>query len=272
MRSEVLLNVADSTRDRVETLLEEGLELYGRGLEERAIAAWREALSLRPDSVRARDYLEAAGALSEHPPEPTWEPSNAEVTESQRVRREVLQLVRDKRYDDALRVLYADRLRRPDDPALTRSIQHLKAKVVEDSILRLGDMSRAPAPVRDLGTLDPETRLVARLADGIASLADIAESAPLGRERTLRALVRLFADGDRRPGSLVPPTLTPVPAPKAPNDGFDEAFAKATRAYIVRDLEGAQRHFERCLEIRPNERRALHNLIRIRERMKNGGG
>ena len=244
---------------RVASLLEEGLELYGRGQEDQAIAVWREALRLDPGSPRARDYLMTAGIqLAEAP----VAPPSGEPTATQRVRRDVLQHVQAGRYDDALHLLYADRRRRPDDPALTKSIQHLKSKLMRRALATLGDMDRVPLPIDGDG-LEPEPRAVVRLVDGIASFEDIVESSPLGRLRTLRVLAELFP----LPAKAAAPTKSASgdaeSPPRAAEDTFDAHFKRATEAYIRRDYSTARTEFERCLELRPDERRVQYNLKRL---------
>ncbi len=45
----------------IEKLLEDGLELYGLGKTEEAIAVWRKVLEIEPNNQKAVDYIESAG-------------------------------------------------------------------------------------------------------------------------------------------------------------------------------------------------------------------
>ncbi len=99
-------------------LVEQGLRLYGRGLEAEAVACWQRALRDDPDDVRARDCLEAAGALSGERPLPRDTgrfpsvggrvPRTVRLPEDPVERREVvLEAVRQRRYAEALELLRA---------------------------------------------------------------------------------------------------------------------------------------------------------------------
>ncbi|MEZ4398426.1 MAG: hypothetical protein R3B06_00300 [Kofleriaceae bacterium] len=70
------------------------------------------------------------------------------------------------------------------------------------------------------------------------------------------------------PAPAAPAPAAPAPAapPPAPDDPFQLAFAEATRAYLRRDYAAAEQLFERCVELKPDDARALHNLESLRRR------
>lgn len=77
---------------------------------------------------------------------------------------------------------------------------------------------------------------------------------------------------DEPPSTASPiPNLTPL-APAvvvrgAPEEAeFSRTMQDATTAYLRRDFEHAARLLERCLELRPNDKRTLQNLERINRR------
>ncbi|MEQ9503896.1 MAG: hypothetical protein RIT81_43980 [Deltaproteobacteria bacterium] len=66
------------------------------------------------------------------------------------------------------------------------------------------------------------------------------------------------------PDPVVEPAAAPAPGPVA--DEYTTKFADATKAYLERRYEDAINLFEACLTLRPGDRRAQHNLERIRSR------
>ncbi|MEM9194038.1 MAG: hypothetical protein AAGF12_32990, partial [Myxococcota bacterium] len=56
----------------------------------------------------------------------------------------------------------------------------------------------------------------------------------------------------------------------AADDGFDDLFAAATRAYLVRDIDLATALFRRCVDLRPDDPRIQANLESLERMRKNG--
>ncbi|MEM7608818.1 MAG: hypothetical protein AAF411_26020 [Myxococcota bacterium] len=109
--------------DPVEALLEQGRRDLAAGDHEKARWCFEEVLRRRPDDPRASLGLRYVTRKSERP-------GSAAILQAD-VR--VVELVRAKRYEEALELLERERLVRPDDAALERSIEHLR-----------GHLERAP--------------------------------------------------------------------------------------------------------------------------------
>lgn len=252
---------AGAAGDEVDALLEQGLQLYGRGEEAGAIAAWRSALELDPSNPQALDYLDAAGVRLDDASNNG--PGNSaaigrELISSAVDKQAVLDAVRERDYDRALRLLYDARQAHPEDASISRSIRHIKEHLIREMAEQLGDLDRVPEVHEvQVSATDQEASLVARLVDGIATLGDIVEVSPLGRYRTLHVLTRIFPDARQR--SSEGPVSKPQPS-------FDALFREATLAYLRGDYAAAQAGFERCAELRPDDQQVQHNLARLRAR------
>jgi Domain of unknown function (DUF4388) len=64
----------------------------------------------------------------------------------------------------------------------------------------------------------------------------------------------------------VVPTASVEPAPAAPSDDVTNLLQEATACYLRRDLVRAEALLQKCLELRPGDKRALQNLERIRRK------
>lgn len=188
-------------------------------------------------------------------------------------------LLREKRFEEALTVLYRLREHAPDNGSVARGIQHLKQRVLEGYLAQLGDLDRVPSRgPRAADGLAPEAAALLRLVDGISCLGDLLESSRLGRLPTARLLVQLVDSGCAVLGSpapqlrLVPapppsaPRPAPVEPPRAPVADFALIFRQATAHYLSREYDDALRLFRRCLELHPDDRRTLHNIERLEKR------
>lgn len=315
---------SDKSHASVDDLLAEGLDLYGRNRTAEAIRCWQQALALAPGDQRAIDYLEAAGA--EVAPAPSSSHGGVVIelsaarearaatppslssealgdAESAAVDRAALEaLLHDKRYEEALALLYRARDRTPQDPALSRSIRALKEHLVLCFSRELGSLDRIPVLVASdeaLAKIAPEQRQVLRLIDGLATFGDVLVSSRLGRFETYRLLASMLKRGtitvrspsvtmdavraDAAPPTTAPPsprfedppptrvspTYTPPPplsssAPPSADTEYEEAFDLATEAYLRRDYDEAVGLYEACLLLRPGDARAEHNLRRVR--------
>jgi tetratricopeptide (TPR) repeat protein len=394
----------DAKIDRIAMLLQQGLDHYGRNDIDRAIDCWREVLELDPSQAEARDYLESAGfAIAPRLP---MEDSEIEASrpESSGATPELERLLRDRRYEEALKVLYAARAQSPKDQAISRSIRLLRERIAVDYAARLVNLDRVPLRGERVasGTLSGEERQVFSLVDGISSYGDIVAASAMGRLNTLRILCGFldqglitastpsaappharsgahvrprfsaqeqapptvpssqspsgvrpssppparrsspppardsapppardsappppFASRDSAPppplyradtrslndlaaetygappvtprssgglmsgqgylgqpfsgpsytaqssDAILPPSSRPSRPPRAPeiDDGFQALFAQATEAYLVRDYARAFDLFTQCAQLRPEDRRVLHNLKALQKRL-----
>jgi tetratricopeptide (TPR) repeat protein len=218
----------------VDDLLQQGLDLYGRNLVEEAICCWQEALALAPDDRRARDLLEGAGAappssqrsgvvISLHPERRGPANQAAQRTATPPIRaavepidRQALEaLLKEKRFEEALDFLYAQREASPDDASVSRGIRAIKEHLILRYGRELGSLDRVPMRGRasDETTLPPEQRHVLRLVDALASFGDVIRSSQLGRFETYRVLCRMLKAGliSARAPSVVMPAVRPPP-------------------------------------------------------------
>src|SRR5262249_6415 len=130
-----------------------------------AIRCWREVLSIDPQQAVARDYLEAAGVPSEPVKQAeiidlgaaraqlindetlaaadSWD---AEVfgADGQLARQRLEVLLQEKRYEEALRLLYLARARKPDDTGIARGIQLLRERLILAYSAELGNQDIVP--------------------------------------------------------------------------------------------------------------------------------
>lgn len=70
------------------------------------------------------------------------------------------------------------------------------------------------------------------------------------------------------PASVDPPTerAPPPPAAEPGADALEALFARATEAYLTRDYREAERLYEECLAVRPDDWRVQNNLKKLRSR------
>ncbi|MFK7992101.1 MAG: hypothetical protein AB8I08_39145 [Sandaracinaceae bacterium] len=247
--------------DAVEELIAEGLRLFGRGQEGEAVVCWRRALVIDPTHPQALDYLESTG-VDGHAASLATELDAQRSIREERItgvvdKQAVLQAVKRREFDHALRMLYEARREHPNDASISRSIQHIKARLERELIAQLVDLDRVPKKSQiDVPTGNLEAEIVSHLIDGIASLGDVVETSPLGRLRTLRVLVGMLSGSMVRPVEYAPP----------PGPTYRERFRAATLLYLKGEHQAAMEAFEACAELRPDDATVRHNLERLRAR------
>ncbi len=309
--------MASSPKSRLEVLLRTGLDLYAMNRFDEAARCWREARLLDAADPRADEYLAAlaaeghedAPAAPDEAPAPAVEPVERRDPAPAALRAVVeeledgadvgladdptldkarfVTLLREKRYDEALDVLYRMRKVAPDNPSVSRGIQLLKQKLHAAHLERLGHLDRIPTRAAAAEARLAERRptptesLVLELVDGIATAGDILESSRAGRFATARALARLLERGvlsldaadapEAPPGPPLALVPEPEPPPAAEETGptYDDLFREATQAYVRRDLDRALELFRACRDQRPDDRRVAHNIERLEARMRN---
>ncbi len=196
-------------------------------------------------------------------------------------RERVARLVREKRYEEALRLLLEARRLAPDSQEVVRSVQHIKGYLAHKELLRLGGSRRVLHPAAARTPRSVEEHAVLRWVDGRRSLGEILENSPFDELQTLVLLRGLFdpnESGQRQAIGLVtathavlaeagegePRESSPaVESAKEAGDLFDRLMAEATEAYLMRDFDRARRLFQRCAELRPQDRRVQFNLKRL---------
>ncbi len=243
---------------RLDELLERGLDFYGRQLVSEAVQCWREVLYLSPGHQLALEYLEAAGINpdSEYQQEPPKkvrssasipiaaapEPAADEpplTLESLSVL--AVELIRERRLEEALALLYTAHGEAPKDQSISRSINVIKQRLTREYRAEIGDLGQIPHLTVDDALLDEldlsEDELeVLRLVDGIVALDDIIQTSGFAALQIYRVVAQLLrrnlivlkapatepakpaatAEGPRTKTAPFRPTLVP-PSPPAAN-------------------------------------------------------
>lgn len=197
-----------TTESVVEQLLDEGLDLYGRGREAEAARCWQQVLAIAPGERRAVDYLIAAGIdpvvpkkrAPEAPPasERRTVPVHAEEPQSGVDRAALVALIEAERYEEALQMLHGARSRRPGDASISRAIGQLKDRLIARWSREIGGLDQVPFLVtwRAQGIeLSGEQRHVQRMVDGVATYGDILAASQLGRFETYQLFIVLQRRG-----------------------------------------------------------------------------
>ncbi len=208
------------------------------------------------------------------------------------VRSDVLVLLREKRYEEALARLYQARSETPDSVELQKGIDQVKEFLIGAYAKRLGGLDQVARPMPPAPGRSPDVVLLSRYIDGFSTYGDLAEVCPLGRLRTLQVLIEMYPQkpgarvaagggaeaphSGRRPldASLEPsphvdviePLDEPPPetarsagsdVPAPPEDAdtrrYRELFALGTAAFIQNRFADAVEAFEACGKLRPGD-------------------
>jgi CheY-like chemotaxis protein len=205
----------------VESLLRRGLSLYGHGQNEEAVACWRAVLELVPDHPEALDYLQSAGvgdptSGAPLPIEDRPSASQADDDDDEVVGgidyAEVLAMLREKRFDEALVLLYLAHDKDPRNRNISRIIGLVKERLIVHQRRLIGNMDAVPRLLYELDELKGlglarDDFYLARRIDGMCTVDDLASVSQLAINRTLECLLRLIEQGvvaldsPRRPSS-----------------------------------------------------------------------
>lgn len=109
------------------------------------------------------------------------------------LRADILALLREKRYEEALAALYRARSETPDDPHLQKSIHQIKEFLIGAYAKRLGGLDRIAEPIPPSALQSPDKVLLARYIDGTSTYDDVAQMCPLGKLRTLQVLLGIYS-------------------------------------------------------------------------------
>jgi hypothetical protein len=109
------------------------------------------------------------------------------------LRVDILALLREKRYEEALAALYRARSEAPSDPQLQKSIDQIKEFLIGTYAKRLGGLDLIAKPIPASAMQSPDKVLLARYIDGRSTFDDVAQMCPLGKLRTLQVLVGIYA-------------------------------------------------------------------------------
>jgi hypothetical protein len=217
------------------------------------------------------------------------------------VRSDVLVLLRERRYEEALARLYQARADTPGSVEVQKGIDQVKEFLIGAYAKRLGGLDKVAKPSANAAGRSPDVVLLSRYIDGLTTYGDLAEICPLGRLRTLQVLIEMYApkpsagssadqEAHSGPRSLPAPSeqanaevVSPIeepapqtarsgppPPPSAPVDDSPEArayraaFGRGTAAFIQSRFADAIEAFEACAALRPGDTAAEVMLRRAR--------
>jgi tetratricopeptide (TPR) repeat protein len=133
------------------------------------------------------------------------------------VRADILVLLREKRYEEALARLYQARSESPDSAELQKGIDQVKEFLIGAYAKRLGGLDQIARPIAPAAGRSPDIVLLSRYIDGTSTYGDLAQMCPLGRLRTLQVLMEMYP----RPGAS--PALAQPEAPYSGPRSLDSA-------------------------------------------------
>ena len=216
------------------------------------------------------------------------------------VRADVLVLLREKRYEDALAMLYQARAESPGSAELQKSIDQIKQFLIGAYAKRLGGLDQIAKPIPPSAGRSPDVVLLSRYIDGKSTFGDVAQMSPLGQLRTLQVLIALYARAEPSPlsdpgppnsglrvsdrpagegagaDSLEPVPLreadteasqapvVPLPAETEESRKYRELFVLGTAAFVQNRYADAVEAFDACDRVRPGDYAAAVMLRRSR--------
>src|SRR5690349_5552590 len=131
------------------------------------------------------------------------------------VRADILVLLREKRYEEALARLYQARSESPDSAELQKGIDQVKEFLIGAYAKRLGGLDQIARPIAPASGRSPDIVLLSRYIDGTSTYGDLAQMCPLGRLRTLQVLMEMYPRNSV-PAGLAEPGPHSGPRPAAP--------------------------------------------------------
>jgi hypothetical protein len=184
--------MSESSEQKVSSLLQQGLELYGTGDIARAFLLWSEALELDPDNEEALDYMRDADRRAK-PRGGTTELGAPSLIDDAR------RLLRSENEEAALELLTSA----PVAGGLEHEamIELLRARLFQRYRVELGDLSQVPRVVAD-GKNDLESRnlpssvgFLLSMIDGVTPLCDLISVSGMDRFEALRSVWRMHEAG-----------------------------------------------------------------------------
>lgn len=221
------------------------------------------------------------------------------------VRADVLVLLRERRYEEALAMLYRARAESPDSTELQKSIDQIKEFLIGAYAKRLGGLDQIARQMAVNVARSPDVVLVSRYINGGSTYGDIAQMCPLGQLRTLQVLVAMYPKPDGPPPSAEieqtrsgmhtiaprvddaaaisvrlpsdddapetarstgsPPPLVETVVETESDRRYKESFSLGTAAFIQRRFADAVEAFRACDELRPGDKAAAVMLRRAQK-------
>lgn len=184
--------MSDGSENRVATLLQQGLELYGTGDVARAFLVWSEALELDPGNEEALDYMRDADRRTK-PRGDSFERGGSPVVEDAR------RLLRSNDAEAALELLSSA----PNGGSLENEamIELLRANLFQTYRERIGDLGQVArlvtSAVDDLHrrNLPPSAGFMLSMIDGLTPLCDLVAVSGMDRFEAMRSLCRMQEAG-----------------------------------------------------------------------------
>ena len=178
--------------EKVSSLLQQGLELYGTGDVARAFLLWSEVLELDPGNEEAIDYMRDADRRAKPRGGSTGFGASSIIEEARRI-------LRAQDEEAALELLTsAPTVGSLEGEAM---IELLRASLFRRYRSELGDLSQVPRIVEgaadDLKSrnLPPTAGFLLSMIDGMTPLVDLVSVSGMDRFEALRAVCRMHAAG-----------------------------------------------------------------------------
>ncbi len=175
----------------------------------------------------------------------------------------IVHAVRERRYEDALELLQRAHDEHPRQAEITASIHAIKSHLQQRYLRMLGGGTRVLRASDAAAERDVDEHIVLRLIDDRSTIDDIVRGSSLGRFRTLRALVSLYAGSLEALTVSLPP---PLPAPPA-RAMTEERFARALRHIAAGRFDAAAHDIEEIVHDDPENPLLQVSLREVRALM-----
>jgi len=184
--------MTEASEQKVSSLLQQGLELYGTGDIARAFLLWSEALILDPGNEEALDYMRDADRRAK-PRGGTVEIGTPSILEDAR------RLMRSEDEEAALELL----INAPAAGGLENEamIELLRARLFQRYRAELGDLKQVPRVVAsekdDLRSrnLPSNVGFLLSMIDGVTPICDLVSVSGMDRFEALRSIYRMYQAG-----------------------------------------------------------------------------
>ncbi len=189
--------MSESTRDKIERLLQEGLDYYGEGDVGEAERCWSEVLFLDPANAKAVEFLESA---REDDDMPTSKGPSVRGDELGNLAEDAQRMMREGHLDAALELFETVARRDPDRLEVQGHVEMVRSKLLSRYRDHIGDLDAAPEvklSAKDLlGFNLPATAgFLLSMVDGQTSVNELVTLSGLDTFEALRILANLLDAG-----------------------------------------------------------------------------
>ncbi len=181
--------MTEAREQKVSSLLQQGLELYGTGEVARAFLLWSEALEIDPGNEEALDYMRDADRRAK--------PRDA-VGARMSIVEDARRLLRSKNEEAALELL----LSAPVGVSLESDamVELLRARLFRRYRADLGGLNQIPRLVGEAGDLEdrnlpPSAGFLLSMVDGVTEISDLVSVSGMDRFEALRSIYRMHEAG-----------------------------------------------------------------------------